>query len=69
MWPERVVPVRQRAMWSEVETLHLLIRNLHAQLVGAGVQRRLHAEAGLGARRANQVDHGFVTDQRSPSSA
>src|SRR6266851_6841182 len=66
MRPERVVPVRQRTVWSEVEALHLHVRNLDAQLVGTGVQRRLHAQAGLGARRANEVDHRFITHQGSP---
>lgn len=41
----------------DVETGHVCIRNLHALLIGIGVDRALDLEPGLGCCRADQFDH------------
>ena len=51
-------------MWSKVDLLHLFVGNLHGGLILPGIQFCLHPQAGLGSRGSNQIDHGFVTDQR-----
>ena len=49
----------------KVNSLHLLVGNCNSGLILSGVQRRLDAQAGLGSRRPDQLDDGFVTDQRA----
>src|SRR5450631_4386126 len=51
----------------DVEALNLGIDDLDALLVGARVERALDLQAGLGRRRADQLDDGDSIRQRPPA--
>ncbi len=48
----------------DVETVHLGSADLDAFLVGAGVERALDPQTGLGRRRADQLDDGKAIGER-----
>src|SRR5271165_2050254 len=53
----------------DVETVHLSSADLDAFVVGAGVERALDPQTGLGRRRADQLDDGKAIGERPAAPA
>ena len=64
---DRVVPRAALGMRLDRQGAHALGADGHAQRVGAGVQRGLHAQPGAGAGGGDGVDDYFVAGQRPPA--
>ena len=63
-WQDNVVPVAVERIGAELDGGEFLLSNFDAFRILSRIQLTLHAKAGFGCGRGNQVDDDFMTDQR-----
>ena len=61
---ESVVPVTVKLMGRQPKPPHLIVRNLLARLIVAGVEKCLHTQTTLGSRAPDQIDDRLITEER-----
>jgi hypothetical protein len=66
---QRVVPVAVKGMPFQMETPHLRIADLLAELVGLGIQDGSHLQTARGGGRTDHIHHGFEVRRVAPSSS